>query len=91
MPCQVLGREIKVNQGKKRRKGVSADVTANINLVCYGYKMNQEEWKGTHRCIVYYIQIDLQFLRYCKLARGGPPATIVAIDEESRNVTNFIS
>lgn len=21
----------------------------------------------------------------CKLARGGPPATIVAIDEESRN------
>lgn len=24
----------------------------------------------------------------CKLARGGPPATIVAIDEESRNATN---
>ncbi|XP_072827615.1 protocadherin-15-like [Vicugna pacos] len=23
----------------------------------------------------------------CKLARGGPPATIVAIDEESRNET----
>ena len=46
MPCQVLGREIKFNQGKKRRKGISADVTANINLACYGYQMNQEEGKG---------------------------------------------
>ncbi|ELR49274.1 hypothetical protein M91_21659 [Bos mutus] len=26
----------------------------------------------------------------CKLARGGPPATIVAIDEESRNVTKTV-
>lgn len=27
----------------------------------------------------YFLSLD------CKLARGGPPATIVAIDEESRN------
>ncbi|PNI75799.1 PCDH15 isoform 2, partial [Pan troglodytes] len=26
----------------------------------------------------------------CKLARGGPPATIVAIDEESRNGTILV-
>ncbi|XP_054546649.1 protocadherin-15 isoform X3 [Talpa occidentalis] len=50
-------------------------------------------WKCTPAGIVLSIFFAICMGQYdddCKLARGGPPATIVAIDEESRNGTILV-
>ncbi|ETE73122.1 Protocadherin-15, partial [Ophiophagus hannah] len=45
-------------------------------------------------CLIYSLnhspEIDCSYMYNCKLARAGPPATIVPIDEESRNGTILV-